>query len=69
MNGIIVYGPQGCGKSTNASLLMNKLGMTRVVDEYVLGTQVQENTLYLSNVDVNGALHYQDVISNCEAQS
>ena len=30
---VIVYGPQGCGKSTHAELLREHFGMQRVVDD------------------------------------
>lgn len=34
---IIVHGPQGCGKTTNAGRIAKALGMSRVVDEWAPG--------------------------------
>lgn len=34
---IYVYGPPGCGKSTNAKAIMKHFGLTRLVDEYSNG--------------------------------
>jgi len=29
---VIVYGPQGCGKTTNAKRIADALGLTRIID-------------------------------------
>lgn len=34
MNNIVIYGPPGCGKTHNASVLMVFYGMDRIIDEF-----------------------------------
>lgn len=55
---IIVYGPQGCGKTRNAEKLREALGLpfVREFDDYlnydeVRGRPLDVNVLYLTNID------------------
>jgi adenylate kinase family enzyme len=61
MKGVIVYGPQGCGKSANADLIKAHFGLTNVVDEWA-GGEVLDNTLHLTNEPCADAMDYDDVI-------
>lgn len=56
---VIVFGPQGCGKTRNARALADHFGMLRVIDEWSVGDPMPEDTLLLTN-DSNapGAVDY-----------
>jgi pantothenate kinase-related protein Tda10 len=62
MEAVIVCGPQGCGKTRNASALMNHFKLNKVVDDYVQGMPINSDTLYLSNEEIEGAVAYGEVI-------
>lgn len=62
MSSVIVYGPQGCGKSRNKQLLMNHFGLDKVIDDYVPGDKLQNQTLHLTSTPCDGALDYYDVV-------
>lgn len=51
MEGIVVYGPQGCGKSANAGLLAKHFGKTRIVegDDWQPGEPLPGDTLVTTN--------------------
>lgn len=68
MIAVIVYGPQGCGKSTNAEAMRRHFGVARVVDGYAPGDELPGDTLALTNVPgVAGALDYADVMREMAA--
>lgn len=49
---IVIYGPQGCGKSMNAQRLARRFGLAHVVDDVEHWTQhalMGMGTLYLCN--------------------
>lgn len=51
---VIVYGPQGCGKTRNAERIKKILGLKRIVDGWPEGEEKRlESTdvLYLTNLD------------------
>jgi hypothetical protein len=58
IEGIVIYGPQGCGKSTHASALANHYGKTRVVDDWEPGGPVPADTLALTDASCAGAIHF-----------
>lgn len=68
MKSIIVSGPQGCGKTTNASRIVKALGLKRVRDSWVPGTPYpQEDTLVLTNgVQIVGAMSYRQAMQAVE---
>lgn len=66
MNGVVLYGPQACGKTRNSHALMVHLGMSKVQDDYVPGQPVQDNTLHLTSMPCEGALDYSEVISQLQ---
>jgi len=39
MNTILVYGPQGCGKTRNAERIAQALGLTTIIDAFELSKQ------------------------------
>lgn len=48
MNTVIVYGPRGCGKTTNAEALRKHLCCERIVDDWSAGRKVIEGALHLT---------------------
>lgn len=48
---VIVYGPQGSGKTTNAEPLRKHFGCSRVVDDWHYGDLICEGDLILTNDD------------------
>jgi MoxR-like ATPase len=52
MKSVIVYGPQGCGKTRNADALKKHFALKQVVEEFECLRKSEiapEDTLYLSN--------------------
>lgn len=49
MSALIVYAPQGAGKTTHAEALRKHYGCARVVDDWHLGDKVCEGDLMLTN--------------------
>lgn len=63
----IIYGPQGCGKTTNAKSLARHLGLTHIIDDgehedgrtWLPGYPIPEDTLVLTNcADFDVALDF-----------
>ncbi len=52
--GVIVHGPQGCGKTRHSAALARHFGKGRVVDDYVPGGRLDEDTLALTDMPVTG---------------
>ncbi|ANI16800.1 hypothetical protein A9C11_23755 [Pseudomonas citronellolis] len=54
MKSVLLFGPQGCGKTRNATLIAGALGLTKIVDDWQIGDELPlENTLILTNVAPN----------------
>lgn len=52
MNSVIIYGPQGCGKTINAELLAKKYNCTNIDDnDWHNNRTIADNTLVLTNVE------------------
>jgi hypothetical protein len=49
MKSVIIYGPQGCGKTRNAAMLMRYFGLKRVIEEYHYGKFPLHGALVLLN--------------------
>jgi cytidylate kinase len=64
--GIVIYGPQGCGKSTHASALARHYGKTRIVDDWLPGAPLRADTIALTNVPHKGAVYLLDAISEAK---
>lgn len=65
---VIVYGPQGCGKTRAAPALAAKYGCRRIVDEWQPGDTLPPETLALTNCPmpgVPGAVAYDEAIGSC----
>jgi replication-associated recombination protein RarA len=58
--GIVVYGPQGCGKTTHAAALARHYGKTRIVDDWTPSRPVPADTLALTNACHVEAIHFLD---------
>jgi len=51
---IIVYGPQGCGKTTNAEKMRKAFNLKKIVDGWEPGESFEErNVLYLTNAELD----------------
>lgn len=61
----VVYGQQGCGKTTHSEALMHKLGCMRAVDMDDAGDLglLGADVLVLTNQPVAGALNYAEVMA------
>lgn len=46
---VVVYGPQGCGKSRHAEALMVRFGCTRVQDDWNGSSPIAPGVLALTN--------------------
>lgn len=58
---VIVYGPQGCGKTRHAEALATHFGACRVIDEWNPGDPVEPDALHLSQVEVPGSVAYESL--------
>lgn len=47
--GAIVYGPQGCGKTSHAEKIAAHLGLSKIADNYERGQDLHPDTLHLTN--------------------
>ena len=48
---IIVFGPPGCGKTTNRQVLMEKYNCTQVIEDWDKDDNVLDNTLILTDMN------------------
>ena len=63
MSTVIIYGPQGCGKTRNAQLIAKTFGITAILDGWHGKGSVPEDTLVLTNVQgIEGARDYYQVM-------
>lgn len=58
MNTIIVYGPQGCGKTTNAEALRKHFGCDEIIDDWESDRSAKEGSLHLTSRDFGAAAVY-----------
>lgn len=59
----VIYGPQGCGKTTHKAALAAHFGLSHVIDDWNPTDPLPENTLALTNVPgVEGAIAFSDVV-------
>lgn len=50
METIVVYGPQGCGKTRNANRIREHFGLALIVDGWDGNSTLRRGTLALTNV-------------------
>ena len=65
-NAIVIYGPQGCGKTMNAPRIAKHFGLTQILEDEGSRSQGQfpEDTLVLTNNSaVAGALDFFQVMA------
>lgn len=61
--GIVIYGPQGCGKTRHAYALANHFGLAFIDDDWMPGDPIQADTLALTNEQTHGAIAFVDAIA------
>ena len=61
--GTVIYGPQGCGKTTHAVALARHYGKTRIVDDWQPGGPVPSNTLALTSAPHQGAIPFLKAVT------
>lgn len=69
--GLIIYGPQGCGKTTRAKQIADLFGLDRIIDNGVdesgnlwnAGDPVDSDTLVLTNDPTEYNLEFGQVMS------
>lgn len=72
--GLIVYGPQGCGKTTRAQQIADFFGLTRIVDNgvdeagqpWAAGDVIDSDTLVLTNDPTRYDFEFGQVMSVIE---
>jgi len=68
MRPVIVYGPQACGKTTNAQALAQAYGCTSVVDDWTPGEPIPAGALALTNVPgVPAAIPFAEAMERVRA--
>ena len=56
---VIIYGPQGCGKTCRAIELATFYGKTRIIDDWQPGMPLPSDALVLTSVEgVEGAIYF-----------
>jgi len=60
---VIIYGKQGCGKTTNAEKLREFFKKDAVIDGLNSGDEVPENAIAFTNVPHPGAIHFNEAMS------
>lgn len=68
MKTVIVYGPQGCGKSQHADLLLAMFGCSLLVDGWDGESSLQDGSLALTNVEPPYAVQADRVLSFSELE-
>lgn len=59
---VIVYGPQGCGKTQNSAVIAAHFNCSRVIDGWAPGDSAPEGALVLTNVPgVAGAIPFSSL--------
>jgi hypothetical protein len=57
---VIVYGPQGCGKTRYGQAIANHFGKTHIIDDWKLGDHLPQDALCLTNDErVHGLQEFQ----------
>lgn len=53
---LVVYGPQGCGKSRNSIAIANAFGLRKILDNWTRGDEIpKHDTLILTSDDLDSA--------------
>lgn len=55
---VVVYGPSGCGKTRNADRLAKAYGKSRVIDDWIPGSELDSETLALTACPYATAVPY-----------
>jgi hypothetical protein len=70
-NSVVVYGPQGCGKTSNAEALLKRFGKKHLIDGWDGLSRLDDNVLALTDVeppygDDIGFVKYSEAMRNTE---
>jgi predicted PilT family ATPase len=62
---VVIYGPQGCGKSSNAEALAAFFKKAKVVDDWEPGSAIKlpDNVLALTSTPCDGAIKFADAMT------
>lgn len=63
---LIVYGPEGCGKTTNAERIRDFFGVQSYVDEWGPDQPKWPGAVHLTNIPMPGAINYEQVMQAIE---
>lgn len=72
MRSIIVYGPQGCGKTRHAELLRDFFGMSHIVDDWDCSDPIPDDALVLTvhrPPDAPGTIAFEQAVAAALAAS
>lgn len=70
---VIIYGPQGCGKTRNAEALAKHFGLNHIIDDgedengnsWHPGDPVPDDTLVLTNAPgIDGAISFDEAMAS-----
>jgi len=62
---IVIYGPQGCGKTRHANELALHFRKTQMIDDWIPGDDLPEDALVLTNAqDVDGAIAFAEIMES-----
>ncbi|WP_044529268.1 hypothetical protein [Herbaspirillum sp. B65] len=65
---IVIYGPQGCGKTRRAKELLAYLKKDRIIDDWRPGQRIPSNAIALTNFRVKGAISYAEIKAKLTAR-
>jgi|GEM_PF-4470144 len=58
---IVIYGPQGCGKTRRAKEILAYFKKDRIIHDWRPGQRIPANAIALTNFRVTGAISYADI--------
>ncbi len=63
MSTIIIYGPQGCGKTRNAQVIAKHFKLSKIVEGWNGVDELEDGTLALTNVpNIAGAINFEETM-------
>ena len=65
---IVIYGPQGCGKTRRAKEMLAYFKKDRIIDDWRPGQRIPANAIALTNFRVKGAIPYAEIKAKLTAR-